>query len=60
MNILIIDDEPYLLEKLQSLLTSEHYTVTTATDGRQGLEENLERQLRSDPPRHHAAGHERP
>ncbi|MFH0781752.1 MAG: response regulator transcription factor [Pseudomonadota bacterium] len=38
MNILIIDDEPYLLEKLQSLLTSEHYTVMTATDGRQGLE----------------------
>ena len=37
MNILIIDDETYLLEKLQSLLTSEHYTVMTATDGRQGL-----------------------
>ncbi|KAB2889758.1 MAG: response regulator transcription factor [Desulfobulbaceae bacterium] len=38
MNILIIDDEPYLLEKIQSLLVSEHYTVETAADGRQGLE----------------------
>lgn len=38
MHILIIDDETYLLEKLQSLLTSEHYTVMTATDGNQGLE----------------------
>jgi len=37
MNILIIEDETYLLEKLQSLLTSEHYTVMTATDGRHGL-----------------------
>ncbi len=41
MNILIIDDETYLLEKLQSLLTSEHYTVMTATDGRQGLKKIL-------------------
>ncbi len=38
MNILIIDDEPYLLEKLNSVLTAEHYTVETATDGRTGLE----------------------
>ncbi len=38
MNILIIDDEPYLLEKIQSLLVSEHYTVETAADGKQGLE----------------------
>lgn len=38
MNILIIDDEPYLLEKIQSLLVSEHYTVETAADGEQGLE----------------------
>ncbi len=38
MNILIIDDEPYLLEKLVSVLTSEHYTVETANDGSAGLE----------------------
>jgi DNA-binding response OmpR family regulator len=38
MNILIIDDEPYLLEKLKSVLTSEHYNVETADDGREGLE----------------------
>ncbi len=38
MNILIIDDEPYLLEKLVSVLTSEHYTVETADDGKAGLE----------------------
>ena len=38
MNILIIDDEPYLLEKIQSLLVSEHYTVVTAANGEQGLE----------------------
>lgn len=38
MNILIIDDEPDLLEKLQTLLASEHYTVTTAADGPAGLE----------------------
>ena len=38
MNILIIDDEPYLLEKLGSVLTGEHYSVETAEDGRAGLE----------------------
>ena len=37
MNILIIDDEPYLLEKLVSVLTSEHYTVETADEGKAGL-----------------------
>ena len=37
-NILIIDDERELLEKLNSVLMSEHYTVETAADGREGLE----------------------
>ncbi len=37
MNILIIDDEPDLLEKLQVLLSSEHYAVTVAADGCEGL-----------------------
>jgi DNA-binding response OmpR family regulator len=37
MNILVIDDELELLEKLNSVLTSEHYTVETASDGREGL-----------------------
>ena len=38
MNILIIDDERELLEKLKSVLISEHYTVETAANGREGLE----------------------
>lgn len=38
MNILIIDDEPYLLEKLGSVLAGEYYTVATAGDGKEGLE----------------------
>lgn len=38
MNILVIEDEPDLLERLASVLTKEHYTVATAADGRQGLE----------------------
>ena len=38
MNILVIDDEPYLLEKLVSVLTSEHYNVETASDGTTGIE----------------------
>lgn len=38
MNILVIDDEPELLERLSSVLVKEHYTVVTAADGREGLE----------------------
>jgi DNA-binding response OmpR family regulator len=38
MNILIIDDEHELLEKLKSVLTGEHYNVETSDDGRKGLE----------------------
>ena len=38
MNILIIDDEPYLLEKLGSVLAGEFYSVATAADGREGLD----------------------
>lgn len=38
MNILIIDDEPELLERLSSVLQKEKYTVATAADGRRGLE----------------------
>jgi DNA-binding response OmpR family regulator len=38
MNILIIDDERELLEKLNSVLTHEHYTVETASDGMEGME----------------------
>lgn len=38
MNILIIEDEPELSEKIQALLESEKYTVTTAADGNVGLE----------------------
>lgn len=37
MNILVIEDEPDLLERLNSILTREHYTVTTASDGKEGL-----------------------
>ena len=38
MNILIIDDEHELLERLSSVLTKENYTVITAADGREGLD----------------------
>ena len=37
-NILIVDDEFGLAEALQALLTDEGYCVTTAVNGRQGLE----------------------
>jgi DNA-binding response OmpR family regulator len=38
MNILIIDDEHELLERLSSVLVKENYTVITAADGREGLD----------------------
>lgn len=38
MRILIIDDEPEILEKLQQLLEKEHYTVDTAADGEEALD----------------------
>ena len=38
MNILIIDDELELLEKLRLVLTKENYTVDTAGDGKQALD----------------------
>lgn len=41
MNILIIDDEPELLEKIETLLLSEQYTVSTSANGNDGLENVL-------------------
>ena len=38
MNILIIDDETEILERLSRVLVKERYTVTTAADGKTGLE----------------------
>lgn len=38
MNILVIDDEPELLEQLSSVLVKEHYCVVTASDGKKALE----------------------
>lgn len=38
MNILIIDDEIELLDRLETVLTKEKYTIHTASDGREGLE----------------------
>ncbi len=38
MNILIIDDEIDLLEKLCQVLKREQYTIETASDGKEGLE----------------------
>lgn len=38
MNILIIDDEIDLLEKLCQVLKREQYTIETAADGQEGLE----------------------
>src|SRR5205085_2098006 len=38
-NVLIIDDDPELLEMLCLLLASEQYNVHTASDGHEGLRE---------------------
>jgi DNA-binding NtrC family response regulator len=38
-DLLVIDDDPGVLEMLGLLLTSNHYEVRTARDGREGLEE---------------------
>jgi CheY-like chemotaxis protein/anti-sigma regulatory factor (Ser/Thr protein kinase) len=38
-NLLIIDDDPEMLELLSTLLTSEQYNVRTARDGAEGLEQ---------------------
>ena len=38
-NILIIDDDPDLLEILRQLLSAEQYNVSTASDGREALRE---------------------
>ena len=38
VSILIIDDEPAILESLTSALTEEGYRVLTASDGQQGLD----------------------
>ncbi len=38
MKILIIDDEPELLERLASVLQKEKYTVVSVADGRQGMD----------------------
>lgn len=38
MNILVIDDEPDLLDKLRQLLEREFYTVDTAADGKEALD----------------------
>ncbi len=38
MNILIIDDEPELLEQLAKLLKKENYSTSTAHEGREGLD----------------------
>ncbi len=37
MNILIVEDEPDLLENLKRLLESEQYTIETAEDGEEAL-----------------------
>jgi CheY-like chemotaxis protein/two-component sensor histidine kinase len=38
-NLLVVDDDPGVLEMLALLLTSNRYEVRTARDGREGLEE---------------------
>ncbi len=42
MKILIVDDEPVLLEQLRSTLAAERYDVETATDGETALARLLE------------------
>ncbi len=36
--ILIVDDEPHMIELVKAVLTIEGYDVTTASDGKEGLE----------------------
>jgi PAS domain S-box-containing protein len=43
-NLLVIDDDPDILEMISNLLTAEHYNVRTASDGTRGLEE-MKRQV---------------
>src|SRR5207237_2771386 len=38
-NLLVIDDDPDMLDMLRQLLTSEQYNVRTARDGQEGLAE---------------------
>jgi CheY-like chemotaxis protein len=38
INILIVDDEPYLAEALTFVLSREGYEITTAVDGEQALQ----------------------
>ncbi len=38
MHILVVEDEPELLEKLVSVLNSEQYTTETASDGEEALD----------------------
>ncbi len=38
MNILVVEDEPELLEKLVSVLNSEQYTTESASDGEEALD----------------------
>ena len=35
--ILVVDDDPALLQSLKEILAAEGYEVTTAADGEQGL-----------------------
>ncbi len=43
--ILIVDDEPDVIELVSSRLEANHYTVVTASDGEEGLH-----QIQADPP----------
>jgi CheY-like chemotaxis protein len=43
--VLVVDDDPAILEICSDLLQTEGYTVSVATNGQQALE-----QLRTDPP----------
>jgi two-component system, OmpR family, response regulator MprA len=35
--ILIVDDEPHMIELVKAILSGEGYDVTTASDGKEGL-----------------------
>lgn len=38
MRLLIIDDEPDILDKLRQVLEAEHYTINTASDGEEAID----------------------
>lgn len=44
MNILVVDDEPYMIRVIQATLGEQHFDIRTATSGIEALEKIKEQQ----------------